>query len=110
MVNYVKLLPEFKLSYGIETGKVEPEAGGQGGQGGQAKPISGPMGPVIDPKDYVAAIKRVDAIEEKVEFVASEIQQSEGKHLGREVGILYGLLFGVLIYVAYSLFVMLKLV
>ena len=26
MVNYVKLLPEFKLSYGIETGKVEPEA------------------------------------------------------------------------------------
>ena len=32
MVTYVKLLPEFKLSYGIETGKVEPEAGGAGGQ------------------------------------------------------------------------------
>jgi tetrahydromethanopterin S-methyltransferase subunit G len=107
MVNYVKLLPEFKLSYGIETGKVEPEAGGQGGQ---VKSSLGPIGPIIDPKDYAAAIKKVDLIEEKVEFVAAEIQQSEGKHLGREVGILYGLLFGVLIYVAYSLFIQLGLI
>jgi tetrahydromethanopterin S-methyltransferase subunit G len=107
MVTYVKLLPEFKLSYGIETGKVEPEAIGQ------AKPGAGPMGPigpVIDPKDYAAAIKKVDAIEEKVEFVAAEIQQSEGKHLGREVGILYGMLFGVLIYIAYSIFIQLGLI
>ncbi len=64
----------------------------------------------VDPKDYVAAIKRVDAIEEKVEFVASEIQQSAGKTLGREVGILYGFLFGGLVYVAYSLFTQLKLI
>jgi tetrahydromethanopterin S-methyltransferase subunit G len=104
MVTYVKLLPEFKLALGIETGKVEPEAGGQ------AKSVSGPIGPIIDPKDYAAAIKRVDAIEEKVEFVASEIQQSAGKTLGREVGILYGLLFGVLVYIAYSLFIQLKLI
>jgi tetrahydromethanopterin S-methyltransferase subunit G len=108
MVNYVKLLPEFKLSYGIETGKVEPETGGQAG--GQAKSGLGPIGPIIDPKDYSAAIKRIDSIEEKVEFVASEIQQSEGKHLGREVGILYGILFGVLVYIAYSIFIQLKLV
>jgi tetrahydromethanopterin S-methyltransferase subunit G len=107
MVNYVKLLPEFKLSYGIETGKVEPEAGPAGGQ---AKSNLGPIGPIIDPKDYAAAIKRVDAIEEKVEFVASEIQQSEGKHLGREVGILYGILFGVLVYIAYSIFIQLGLI
>ena len=109
MVNYVKLLPEFKLSYGIETGKVEPEAGPAGGQ---AKSNLGPIGhrAIIDPKDYSAAIKRVDAIEEKVEFVASEIQQSEGKHLGREVGILYGILFGVLIYIAYSIFIQLGLI
>jgi tetrahydromethanopterin S-methyltransferase subunit G len=106
MVTHIKLLPEFKLSYGIETGKVEPETGGQAKPGA---PI-GPIGPVIDPKDYVAAIKKVDLIEEKVEFVASEIQQSEGKHLGREVGILYGILFGVLIYIAYSIFIQLKLV
>jgi tetrahydromethanopterin S-methyltransferase subunit G len=104
MVTYIKLLPEFKLSYGAETGKVEPEAGGP------AKPISGPIGPIIDPKDYTAAIKRINDIEEKVEFVASEIQQSEGKHLGREVGILYGFLFGALIYVAYSMFVQFRLI
>lgn len=59
----------------------------------------------VDPKDYSAAIKKVDAIEEKVEFVAAEVQQSEGRHLGREVGILYGFLFGVLIYIAYSIFI-----
>jgi tetrahydromethanopterin S-methyltransferase subunit G len=64
----------------------------------------------VDPKDYSAAIKKVDLTEEKVEFVAAEIQQSEGLHLGREVGILYGFLFGALIYVAYSLLVVLKVV
>lgn len=64
----------------------------------------------VDPKDYSAAIKKVDAIEEKVEFVAAEIQQSEGRHLGREVGILYGFLFGILIYVAYSMFLPLGLI
>jgi tetrahydromethanopterin S-methyltransferase subunit G len=106
VTTYIKLLPEFKLSYGVETGKVEPETGGQAKPGlGQM----GPVGPVVDPKDYVAAIKKIDLIEEKVEFVAAEIQQSEGKHLGREVGILYGLLFGVLIYIAYSIFIELKL-
>jgi tetrahydromethanopterin S-methyltransferase subunit G len=107
MVTYVKLLPEFKLSYGAETGKVEPEAGGQVKPG--AGPI-GPIGPIIDPKDYAAAIKKIDLIEEKVEFVAAEIQQSEGLHLGREVGILYGFLFGALIYVAYSLLVILNVI
>jgi tetrahydromethanopterin S-methyltransferase subunit G len=64
----------------------------------------------VDPKDYSAAIKKTDLIDEKVEFVAAEIQQSEGKHLGREVGIIYGMLFGVLIYVAYSIFIQLGLV
>ncbi len=104
MVTHIKLLPEYKLSYGAETGKVEPEAGPQ------AKPVSGPVGPIIDPKDYAAAIKKVDLIEEKVEFVAAEIQQSAGVTLGREVGILYGFLFGALIYITYSLLVILKVI
>jgi N5-methyltetrahydromethanopterin:coenzyme M methyltransferase subunit G len=104
VTTYIKLLPEFKLSYGAETGKVEPEASLQ------AKSGLRPIGPIIDPKDYAAAIKKIDLIEEKVEFVAAEIQQSEGLHLGREVGILYGFLFGALIYVAYSLLVVLKVI
>lgn len=57
----------------------------------------------VDPVEFSAIQKRLDAIEEKVEFTNSEIQQSSGKTLGREVGILYGFLFGVLIYVAYSI-------
>jgi tetrahydromethanopterin S-methyltransferase subunit G len=64
----------------------------------------------VDPKDYAAAIRKVDGIEEKVEFTFAEIQQTEGKRLGREVGILYGFLFGVLIYVAYSIFIQLGLI
>ena len=103
MVSYIKLLPEYKLSYGIETGKVEPDAGGK------VPSVLGPIGPIIDPKDYTAAIKRIDAIEEKVEFVVAEIHQTEGKRLGREIGILYGMLFGVLIYIAYSIFIKLGL-
>ncbi|HTY89607.1 MAG TPA: tetrahydromethanopterin S-methyltransferase subunit G [Methanocella sp.] len=57
----------------------------------------------VDPVEFSAVQKRLDAIEEKVEFTNSEIQQSAGITLGREVGILYGFLFGVLIYVAYSI-------
>jgi tetrahydromethanopterin S-methyltransferase subunit G len=64
----------------------------------------------VDPKDYAATIKKIDGIEEKVEFTLAEIQQTEGKRLGREVGILYGFLFGVLIYVAYSIFIQLGLI
>ncbi|CAJ37211.1 tetrahydromethanopterin S-methyltransferase subunit MtrG [Methanocella arvoryzae] len=64
----------------------------------------------VDPKDYAAAIKKVDGIEEKVEFTFAEIQQTEGKRLGREVGILYGFLFGALIYIAYSIFIQLGLI
>lgn len=64
----------------------------------------------VDPKDYAAAIRKIDGVEEKVEFTFAEIQQTEGKRLGREVGILYGLAFGVLIYVAYSIFIQLGLI
>ncbi|HMK47864.1 MAG TPA: tetrahydromethanopterin S-methyltransferase subunit G [Methanocella sp.] len=101
MVSYLKLLPEYKLSYGIETGKIEHETKGK------APLASGPIGPIIDPKDYTAAIRRIDGIEEKVEFVVAEIHQTEGKRLGREIGILYGMLFGALIYIAYSVFIQL---
>jgi tetrahydromethanopterin S-methyltransferase subunit G len=59
----------------------------------------------VDPAEFSAIQKRLDAIEEKVEFTNSEIQQSSGRQLGREVGILYGFLFGVLIYIAYSIII-----
>ncbi len=57
----------------------------------------------VDPAEFSAVQKKLDEIEEKVEFTNAEIQQSEGRKLGREVGILYGFLFGALIYIAYSI-------
>jgi tetrahydromethanopterin S-methyltransferase subunit G len=57
----------------------------------------------VDPVEFSNVQKRIDGIEEKVEFVNAEIQQVSGKQLGREVGILYGFLFGALVYVAYSI-------
>jgi len=57
----------------------------------------------VDPAEFSAVQKRLDEIENKVEFTNAEIQQSEGRTLGREVGLLYGFLFGVLIYLAYSI-------
>jgi tetrahydromethanopterin S-methyltransferase subunit G len=57
----------------------------------------------VDPVEFSAVQKRLDVIEEKVEFTNAEIQQGEGRKLGREVGILYGFLFGALIYIAYSI-------
>ena len=57
----------------------------------------------VDPTELSAVMKRLDVIEDKVEFTNSEIQQNSGRQLGREVGILYGFLFGLLIYVAYSI-------
>lgn len=57
----------------------------------------------VDPAEFQAVSKKLDDIENKVEFTNAEIQQSAGRQLGREVGILYGFLFGVLIYLAYSI-------
>jgi len=64
----------------------------------------------VDPVEFSAVQKKLDDIENKVEFANAEIQQQEGKTLGREVGILYGFLFGVLIYLAYSLIIKLRII
>jgi tetrahydromethanopterin S-methyltransferase subunit G len=64
----------------------------------------------VDAIEFSTVQKRLDDIEAKVEFANSEIQQSSGRTLGREVGILYGFMFGVLIYVAFSLLIKLRIV
>lgn len=64
----------------------------------------------VDPVEFSAVQKKLDDIEGKVEFTNAEIQQSEGRTLGREVGILYGFLFGVLIYLAYSILLKTKII
>jgi tetrahydromethanopterin S-methyltransferase subunit G len=60
---------------------------------------------IVDAADYQEIIKKLDLIDEKVEFTHSEMQQKIGKKLGRDVGILYGLCIGLIIVMVYLLLV-----
>lgn len=56
---------------------------------------------IVDPDDYNEVIKKLNRIDEKVEFVNSEIAQRIGKKIGRDIGILYGAVTGILIFLIY---------
>jgi len=56
---------------------------------------------VVDPADFNEVIRRLDVIDEKVEFVNSEIAQRIGKKIGRDIGILYGAVLGILMFLIY---------
>ncbi len=58
---------------------------------------------VVDRADYNEVLKRLDGIDEKVEFVNSEIYQRIGKKVGRDIGILYGITTGIVIVLAYAI-------
>jgi tetrahydromethanopterin S-methyltransferase subunit G len=60
---------------------------------------------IVDPVDYNEVIKKLDHIDEKIEFTNSEIQQRIGKRLGRDIGILYGICVALIIMVMYLLIV-----
>jgi tetrahydromethanopterin S-methyltransferase subunit G len=60
---------------------------------------------VVDPADFSAVLDRLNKIDEKVEFVNSEISQRIGKKVGRDIGILYGAVAGILIFLIYVLFI-----
>lgn len=56
---------------------------------------------LVDPADFNEVIKRLNLIDEKVEFVNSEIAQRIGKKVGRDIGILYGAVVGILMFLIY---------
>ena len=58
---------------------------------------------IVNPSDYQEVLKKLDLIEEKVEFTHSEMQQKIGTKMGRDIGILYGLCIGLMIVVIYLL-------
>jgi tetrahydromethanopterin S-methyltransferase subunit G len=56
---------------------------------------------VVDPADFAEVLARLNKIDEKIEFVHSEISQRIGKKVGRDIGILYGAVTGILIFLVY---------
>ena len=56
---------------------------------------------IVDQSEFNATMKRLDTIEEKVEFVGSEVAQRIGKKVGRDIGILYGGVIGLLLLLVY---------
>jgi tetrahydromethanopterin S-methyltransferase subunit G len=60
---------------------------------------------IVDASDYQEVIKKLNLIDEKIEFTNSEMQQRVGKRLGRDIGILYGICIGLILVVIYLLMV-----
>lgn len=56
---------------------------------------------IVDTNEFNTVMRRLDKVEEKVEFVGSEIAQRIGKKVGRDIGILYGGVIGLLLFLVY---------
>ena len=56
----------------------------------------------VEPGEFNEVMRRLDKIDEKIEFVNSEVAQRIGKKVGRDIGILYGGVIGLLIFLIYS--------
>jgi tetrahydromethanopterin S-methyltransferase subunit G len=56
----------------------------------------------VEPGEFNEVMKRLDKIDEKVEFVNSEVAQRIGRKVGRDIGILYGGLIGLLLFLIYT--------
>jgi len=59
---------------------------------------------VTDPEDFQAVLDKLNQIDEKIEFVNSEVAQRIGKKVGRDIGILYGAVVGIIMFLLYVLF------
>ncbi|ATU07457.1 MULTISPECIES: tetrahydromethanopterin S-methyltransferase subunit MtrG [Methanohalophilus] len=56
---------------------------------------------VVDSEDFDEILKKLNDIDEKIEFANSEITQKIGKKVGRDIGILYGAVAGILMFLLY---------
>ncbi len=56
----------------------------------------------VEPGEFNEVMKRLDKIDEKIEFVNSEVAQKIGRKVGRDIGILYGGFIGLLLFLIYT--------
>lgn len=59
---------------------------------------------VVDPADFNQVLEKLNSIDERIEFVNSEVAQRIGKKVGRDIGILYGAAAGIVMFLLYILF------
>jgi tetrahydromethanopterin S-methyltransferase subunit G len=57
---------------------------------------------IVDQTDYRELQKKLDSIEERLEFAMAEVAQRYGQRVGRDIGIAYGLIGGIILYIALS--------
>jgi tetrahydromethanopterin S-methyltransferase subunit G len=57
---------------------------------------------IVDQTDYRELQKRLDSVEERIEFTMAEVSQRYGQRIGRDIGICYGLIGGILLYLVMS--------
>ncbi|MHC1595107.1 MAG: tetrahydromethanopterin S-methyltransferase subunit MtrG [Methanotrichaceae archaeon] len=60
-------------------------------------------GVVVDPDQYREVLDKLAEIDERIEFVSTEIAQRHGKKIGRDIGVLYGACGGLILVLAYYL-------
>jgi tetrahydromethanopterin S-methyltransferase subunit G len=54
---------------------------------------------MVDQTDYRELQKKLDSIEERLEFAMAEVAQRYGQRVGRDIGIAYGLIGGILLFI-----------
>lgn len=55
----------------------------------------------VTPPEHTKLIERINAMDQKVEFVAGELWQRQGEKIGFTLGLLYGALIGLFTYVMF---------
>ncbi|MHC1611251.1 MAG: tetrahydromethanopterin S-methyltransferase subunit MtrG [Candidatus Methanospirareceae archaeon] len=66
---------------------------------GEEKEVPVPV--AITPPEHTKLLDRLNAMDEKVEFVTGELAQRQGEKVGFATGILYGLIIGILVLVLF---------
>ncbi len=54
---------------------------------------------MVDQTDYRELQKKLDSIEERVEFAMAEVAQRYGQRVGRDIGICFGLIGGIILFI-----------